>query len=441
MKIEFSAVEKVLNDYFLNIQEWLLSPSFYSQIGLIFIAICIAWLLARLFRKRIPIFQEAWVSKNNGVLGRAIHKSRQLIFPILNISMLGLAREIGAAFTDSILLIVISQLLAVIFFLYNLVINFVKNPVMRGFCKWILIPIAILEVFGLLDNVTQYLESLSIEIGNIKLSAYAISRVFVFGFLLFWLGRISSNTGQRIIRNQADLDSGTKEVFVKLFQVVLTVLIFILLLQIVGINLTTLAVFGGALGVGIGFGLQSIASNFISGMIILLDRSLKIGDYVELQDGRSGQINDLNMRSATMTTFDGKDIVVPNETFITSSFVNWTHRDSKQRYPIYFDVAYGTDLKKLFTLIRDAVANHPQVISGDDVPIEERPDAEIAEFGDFGIKILVEFWMEGIDDGKNRVGADILYIIWEVLEANDIKIPFPQREVRILNSKYINDGQ
>jgi len=202
-----------------------------------------------------------------------------------------------------------------------------------------------------------------------------------------------------------------------------------------GIDLTALAVFGGALGVGLGFGLQQIASNFISGIIILLDRSIAIGDFIQLEDGRSGRLRELTMRSATLETYDGKDIMVPNEKFITTSFTNWTHNNQLQRYPINFDVAYGTDLEKMFPILREVIASHPKVISGDDLPVELRPDAEIAKFGDSGINILVEFWMEGVDDGENRVGADLLFMIWKALKENGIRIPFPQREIRILNEQ------
>lgn len=146
------------------------------------------------------------------------------------------------------------------------------------------------------------------------------------------------------------------------------------------------------------------------------------------------------MRSATLETFDGKDIMVPNERFVTTAFVNWTHNNLKQRYSLQFQVAYKTDLERLFELVRTTVASHPQVLSGDDVPTAERPDAEIESFGDSGINILVEFWMEGIDDGKNRVGADLLLMIWTVLKANDIEIPFPQHEVQLLNAEKVGQG-
>jgi small-conductance mechanosensitive channel len=185
--------------------------------------------------------------------------------------------------------------------------------------------------------------------------------------------------------------------------------------------------------VGLGFGLQSIASNFISGIILLLDRTLSVGDYIEMEDGRAGTIRALNMRSTTLETYDGKDIMVPNEQFITTSFTNWTHKNTKQRYALEFDVAYDTDLHSLFSLIREVVASHPQVLSGDAVPIEERPDAEIKEFGNSGIVILVEYWIDGVDDGVNRVGADLNLMIWDALKERGVVIPFPQREVRILN--------
>ena len=172
----------------------------------------------------------------------------------------------------------------------------------------------------------------------------------------------------------------TKEVFSKLFEVAVFCIVMLLLLNVMGINITALAVFGGAVGVGLGFGLQSIAANFISGIIILLDRSLQIGDFIELEDGKSGFVREFKMRYSVLETYDGKDLLVPNEKFISSAIVNWSHKDPKQRYRVDFSVPYPTDVRSMVEFIKVAVAEHEQVISGLDVPFEERPDCEIDSF-------------------------------------------------------------
>lgn len=424
---------KALLDQFLTTtMHWLSSPKFYSQIGLILLALLIAFPLAKFLKSRSPLLRQTPTDGAMINLRQGIYRLRDLVLPLMMILSLSIAADIGQALIAQSWLIRISLSLAVIFMLYSIINRFVEKQLFRKLALWMILPIAVLHILGWLDEVVVYLETISLQIGNFKISAYGVARVLIFGSVLFWFGRLSNNAGQQIIRNQEDLDVGTREVFAKLFQVTLFVVVFLMLLQIMGINLTALAVFGGALGVGLGFGLQSIASNFISGIILLLDRSLSVGDYVEMEDGRSGTIRELKMRSTTLETFDGKDIMVPNEQFITTSFTNWTHKNQKQRYSLNFQVAYKTDLHKLFEVVREVVASHPQVISGPDIPIEERPDAEIQGFADSGIDILVEFWMEGIDDGRNRVGGDLLLMIWDALQQHGIEIPFPQREIKIL---------
>lgn len=409
------------------------SPPFFAQLGIILLALITALSLTLLLRRRSALFRAPPQAGTLLPLRKGLYQISELLFPLFNILALSISVEISSYAIQQSWLVRIAESVAVVFLIYSVLTRFVHNPLIRSLIKWLAIPIALLQVFGWLDEVTTYLETLTLEIGNIQLSAYGLVRVLIFGLLLFWLGRLTNNAGQRLIRNQQELDSGTREIFAKLLQVGVFFLVFLLLLQVMGINLTTLAVFGGALGVGIGFGLQSIASNFISGIIILLDRSLTVGDYVELEDGHAGTIREMNMRSTTLETFDGKDVMVPNEKFITSQFVNWTHKNKKQRYSLVFSVAYSTDLHALFKLVREVVASHPQVLSGADYPVEEQPDAEIQAFGDSGVEILVEFWMEAIDDGKNRVGGDLLLMLWDAFREHNIEIPFPQREVRILN--------
>ncbi|MCS3903044.1 small-conductance mechanosensitive channel [Methylohalomonas lacus] len=409
------------------------SPPFYVQLGLVLVALLLAYWLAHLLRNYSPLLMRAPTTGAWLPLKKLVYQAGELLFPLLVLLALGIVEEISQQVIAQVWLVRVCQGLAVVFLFYSIITRFVPSPFIKTLFKWVLIPIAILHIFDWLDDVTAFLDGIDFELGNIRLSAYGLLRVFIFGSILFWLGRISNNVGQQIIRKQETLDLGTREVFAKLFEVLLFMVIFVLLLQILGVNLTALAVFGGALGVGLGFGLQAIASNFISGIIILLDRSIKVGDYIELDDGNKGRIRKLNMRSAFLETFDGKDVVVPNEQFVTTRFINWTQNNEKQRYSLEFQVAYSTDIPKMLDIVKQTVRSHPQVINEPDTPIEELADAEISGFGDSGIDILVEFWMEGIDDGKNRVGADLLLMIWQALRDNGIEIPFPQREVRLLN--------
>ncbi len=413
--------------------EWAVSPKFYAQIMAIFLAVTLAWIIAKILKRNI-VFLHSPPNKSSSKIAHAflnaIYSARDLLFPILALLLLSISVQTIQALVEQSWLIIIAQGLGVIFLLRRAVIRFIQNGFIRSLALWIGIPVATLHVFGWLENTVNFLDGIALEVGNIRLSVYALARVVIFGSILFWLGKISNKAGQEAIRSRENLDVRNREVFSKLFEIVLFLVIFLLLLQIVGINLTTLAVFGGALGVGLGFGLQQIASNFISGIIILLDGSITVGDYIELEDGRSGYLIALNMRSSTIETFEGKEIVVPNEQFITTAFTNWTRKDPYQRYCVTFSVSYHSDVPAIPALILEAVRKHPQI---SETP--EPADCEIIEFADSGVVFQVEYWMEGIDDGKNRVDSDLMLIIWNTLKENNISMPFPQREVRIISGE------
>lgn len=418
-------------------------PDTYIQIGAIVTIYTIAILLAGRVRKFFSAMGAKHSSPDSFALQKKVlAKLGNYITPILAISLLRLSIELSPGIVTQVWIRETALTLAVLYLFNSLITDFVKNHLVAAMLRWVGMPIVFLHLLEVLPGLINILESISISVGDFRLSAYGVARVVVFGSLLFWLGRATNKTGIEIIRKQEKLDIRTREVAAKLFEIAIFAVIALLLLQIMGINLTALAVFGGALGVGIGFGLQAIASNFISGFILLLDRSLSIGDYIELEDGRTGVVRQQSMRATTLETFDGKDIVVPNEKFIVGTFINWTHKDKKQRYRVDFSVAYRSDIRKLVDIIREVVATHPQVLSGDDVPLEERPDCEIDSFGDSGINMFVEFWMVGIDDGKNRVGGDLMLLILEALQAHGFEIPFPQREVRVLNTnEYLKDHE
>ncbi|NND92683.1 MAG: mechanosensitive ion channel [Granulosicoccus sp.] len=413
--------------------ELILSTDTYAQLALALTIVGFSWLINTRLRTIFPLLSRSEITNSVDPVRKFIRVLGNLVFPLLTILLLSMAVALSRQYLGESWLVNFARILAVLYVFHTVIRNHVRNDFIATVFRWVGLPLLLLHMLDVLEKLVAILESMSVTIGNIEMSAYGILRVTLFGSLLFWMGRVSNNTAKGIIRRQEKLDVRTREVAAKLLEVLIFVVIFLLILQVMGINLTALAVFGGALGVGLGFGLQSIASNFISGIIILLDRSISLDDYIELEDGRTGTVTEMSLRSTTLETFDGKDIMVPNEKFISASFTNWTHNHKKQRYRVDFSVAYHSDVRKLVELIKTVVASHEQVISGEHVQAEERPDCEIASFGDSGINMFVEFWMIGIDDGRNRVGGDLLLMILEAMQGHGYEIPFPQREVRILD--------
>ncbi|MCB1380522.1 MAG: mechanosensitive ion channel [Alphaproteobacteria bacterium] len=406
---------------------WLMSPQFYAQVGAIVVAAAVARIVGRQILARTPLLSAAPPEGPFFKLRRFVHSCRDLLAPVLTVLMLTVAVAVCDTALGSAWLVRLAQGVAVVLVLYAAINRFVTHPVINAACRWIGIPVAALQVFGLLDDTTHWLDGIAFEAGNIRVSVYALSKAAIFGGLLFWLGRTSATAGQKVIRGQQALDIQTRELAAKVLEVAVFFVVGLLLLNILGLDLTALAVFGGALGVGLGFGLQQIASNFISGIIILLERSLKVGDYIELEDGRSGTLKEINMRSSSLATFDGKEFMVPNEKFITTTFTNWTKSDPLQRYEVEFQVGYDTDIHRIPPLVSAAVASHPAVLQD-----PEPPDCELRAFGNNGVVFAVEFWVNGIDDGPNKFSSDVRFIVWDALKGAGITMPYPRRDIRIL---------
>jgi small-conductance mechanosensitive channel len=292
--------------------------------------------------------------------------------------------------------------------------------------KYAILPIAAVYTTGMLDPATAWLGTNGVSLGNINFTFLAIIRGLVFGGLLFWLGRWSNDQSATYIRSQEEMRAPTRELASKAVELSIFAGCFLLLMNIMGINLSAFAILGGAIGVGLGFGLQKIASNFISGIILLLEGQATVGDFVELDGGEAGTIVKMMSRATILETFDGKWIVVPNEDFIVTRVTNWSDSGSGNRYEAEFSVSYDTDINTVPALVEAAVAKHPGVISK-----PEAPDCELRGFGDSGIDFAVEFWVEGIDDGKNKYTSDVLFIIWNTLKDNGIEIPYPRRVIEI----------
>lgn len=433
--MDFQSYLQQLTSFSQQALQALLQPETYAQLVIVVLIYGLTFFVTNRLRGVFPVLFPSAEAAAKNPLRKLAGNLGNVLFPLLSIVILMFAVKASAHLLGQSWLVHVALVAAMLLLFHQLINDHVRNEFIEFVFRWIGMPLVFLHQVDWLEPIIAVLDSMKLSVGNIEVSAYGLVRVALFGSILFWLGRISNSTGQEMIRRQQKLDFRTREVAAKLLEGFIFGVVGLLILQVMGINLTALAVFGGAVGVGLGFGLQTIASNFISGIIILLDRSVAVGDFIELEDGRQGYVLELTLRSTALETFDGKVIMVPNEKFVSGTFTNWTQRNKKQRYRVDFSVAYGSDIRKLVEIIKEVVASHEQVISGDKVPVEERPDCEIDSFGDSGVNMFVEFWMDGIDDGKNRVGGDLLLMIYEAMNEHGFEIPFPQREVRILNDQ------
>lgn len=276
-----------------------------------------------------------------------------------------------------------------------------------------------------LSKATESLSSASFALGNISINPYTIIKSLIVVVVLFWLAGFAIKRVDRRLRKVQGMRASNRALIMKLLQIVVYCFVFVIGMQLLGINLTALSVFGGALGVGLGFGLQKIASNFISGIILLFEKSIEVGDLIELADGTTGFVRRTNARYTLMETQDGRDILIPNEEFITRHATNWTHRDKHARAEITVTVAYDSDIPLAKSIMLDAANTHPK-------RAKSRPSmCVVNSFKDFGIELLMYFWVSDVTDGRAEPKGEIMETILLTFKAKNITIPYPQREVRM----------
>ncbi len=285
-----------------------------------------------------------------------------------------------------------------------------------------------LHVLGLLPQLLDMLEAVTFTVGkqtlNLWMVAQGVFTVIVTLLIALWL---SSVVDEKLSR-AGELDGNLRVVFSRLAKAVLMVLAVMIGLPLVGIDLTTLSVFGGALGVGLAFGLQKIASNYVSGFIILLDHSIRLGNVIAVA-GERGQVTRITTRYTVLKNVTGVEIIVPNEMLVSSVVLNESSTDPRVRFPLRVQVSNDCDVELAMRLVEEAAKAQKRVLP--DPP----PKASIVEFADNGIVIELGFWITDPESGTTPLRSDINLAIWKAFRVSGIEIPYPQREVRVLGGK------
>ena len=419
-------VEKITNWLVI-----LLSPASMLQFSLLAVALIVALFLDRKLR--------VWVAGSLGEEGKVTIKSitmrssQRLILPLTMLLVVILFKGILTATGSQVWLfdIFVPLLLSLAFIriaVFALRRAYTPSPLIRAWENiistsiWLIV---VLHLLGVLPDVAALLDDLAISFGDKRVSILDVIRVSVsiVIFLVFatWLSRVI----ERRVMNSRHLSISMRLALSKTIKIILLSLAVLIALNSVGVDLTVLTVFGGALGVGLGLGLQRIASNFVSGMILLYDRSIRPGDVITIGD-RFGWVQELRARYIVVRDRDGVETLIPNENLITSEVTSWSHSDKAVRVKIKVQISYKDDPEEAMKIMQEACV-HPRVLS------EPATATRLMNFGDNGMNMEARIWINDPEGGVNGVRSDINLAIWKGFQEAGITIPYPQRDVRLLD--------
>lgn len=429
MKEDFS-YDKILT----VIEKTISSSSFYWQSLSLLCCFFVAFLFYKLSRKfLLPTIISSTLKKNIALNRLVTRYMIPLLYPCFAFIFLGLGLSIYSEFfKETIVFTTTFKLIALFLFLRFLRISS-NNTFVTNLAGFFLMPALVLDIFGLLDPTIILLDQYAFKIGAVRISIYLVCKAIIVLLIVFWLSTLVSKKSKSYLDNSKNIKSSTKGIISKFIDIFVYAVMIIVLLKTFGVDMTTLAVLGGAIGVGIGFGLQKIASNFISGIILLFEKSVEVGDIVEIDNGNIfGTIKHFGGRYTLVEGSDGKEIMIPNEDFIIGKVTNWTYSNNRARVEINVGVAYGSDLEKVREVMLGCAKEHPRCLN--------YPEAEcfVTQFGDYDIKFTLYFWISDIVEGRARPKSEVMLNIWNAFKENKIEIPMPQREVKNVGAEAVH---
>jgi len=356
----------------------------------------------------------------------SILRRLEWFFFVIQISVIWLI--LSAANWPNSYLIYLALLFSMVWLLITVVTQSIRNRPLRRFIAitgWIYVAISIL---GINENVSSILDAADFSISGFRVSLLLLLKISLMLIVTLWLAISVGNFFERRLLRNEDLSPGLRVLLGKILRITLIVFALIIAISSIGIDLSVLSLLSGAIGIGIGFGLQKVVSNFISGFIILADRSIKPGDTISLGE-TFGWINELRARFVSVITRDGVEYLIPNEDFITQQVINWSFSNELVRIEVKFGVAYDSDPHQVAELAVEAIKEVERVVS-------YRPSVcWLTGFGDSSLDFVLRFWIKDPQNGLTNIRGQVLLALWDSFKANDIRIPYPHREL-ILNNPH-----
>ena len=423
---------QALFDGVLGFGESVLSPGWrQNQILILLALVALAWILHRV----TGVMLQNWVRSREGWSKwqlRVVVQVKRRLGLIWFALLAGLLYQVmqNVTWPSRSYLIGLAATLAAIYVGIAFAARLVRNRPLRRMVTWGLWIYATLYMLNVADDVAVFLDGVALTIGEFRLSVMTVLTALVVVGALLTMARLASTTTAATIRKNEDISPSMQVLAVKGVQILLYGLAFFIGVRAVGIDLTGLAVLSGAIGVGLGFGLQKVVSNLVSGVIILLDKSIKPGDVISLGE-TFGWIQTLGARYASVVTRDGKEYLIPNEDLITGQVVNWSHSNDFVRLDIYFGTAYADDPHVVRKLAVDAAKGVDRVLS------YKAPVCHIVGFGDSSVDYILRFWIKDPTGGLTNIRGNVYLALWDAFKENGISIPFPQREVKVIEDSQL----
>ncbi len=405
----------------------LLTPWSLYQLAIAAGLILLAWTIHRTIGPRIPVREGDGVPRWQVAINKTL-RSRLGWFVFVALIWLAVFAMRQITWPSRSYLLAVIANLGTALLVVSLATQFIKNGFLRRLVTWGAWIWVTLRITGVTTDAVTLFDSIAVETGDVRISLWLVIQAIVTLGIFFAVARfIAVNTSDQVQRNE-EISPSMRVLIIKVLQVLLYGGAFFIGLRAIGVDLSGLAILSGAIGVGLGFGLQKVVSNLVSGVIILLDKSIKPGDVISLGD-TFGWIDALGARYVSVVTRDGKEYLIPNEDLITGQVVNWSYSNALVRLDIHFGTAYGDDPHLVRQLAIDAAQTVDRVLTA------KAPVCHIVGFGDSSVDYILRFWISDPTGGLTNIRGNVYLALWDTFKANNISIPFPQREVRMLDDR------